>query len=113
MLRSSSGARIRRRSCCSSVVPVAGLQLQTTSSVTAAKPTDVVAYTATFTNTGQVPYYGITVVDDLTDTDAWFVAFAPAPRPRVAVAVLLVGQGTGGSTAAPVAAQMVEAALGR
>ncbi len=53
---------------CSSVVPVAGLELRATSSVTTAKPTDVVAYTSTFTNTGQVPYYGITVVDDLADT---------------------------------------------
>ena len=32
---------------------------------------------------------------DVTDTDAWFTAFAPARRPRVAVAVMLVGQGAG------------------
>jgi cell division protein FtsI/penicillin-binding protein 2 len=50
-------------------------------------------------------------VEDLTDTDAWFVAYAPARRPRVAVAVLLVGQGAGGETAAPVAKLVLQAAL--
>ena len=48
---------------------------------------------------------------DTTDTDAWFVAFAPAAKPQVAVAVLLVGQGAGGETAAPVARAVLEAAL--
>jgi penicillin-binding protein A len=52
-------------------------------------------------------------VDDQTDTDAWFAAYAPAGRPRVAVSVLLVGQGTGGETAAPVARLVLEAALRR
>lgn len=37
------------------------------------------------------------------DTDAWFVAFAPAGDPRIAVGVLLVSAGAGGDTAAPVA----------
>jgi peptidoglycan glycosyltransferase len=50
---------------------------------------------------------------DVTDTDAWFVAFAPAKRPRVAVAVMLVGQGAGGDTAAPAARVVLETALGR
>jgi cell division protein FtsI/penicillin-binding protein 2 len=49
--------------------------------------------------------------DDTTDTDAWFVAFAPAGHPTVAVAVLLVGQGAGGTTAAPAAKTVLEAAL--
>jgi cell division protein FtsI/penicillin-binding protein 2 len=49
---------------------------------------------------------------DTTDTDAWFAAFAPYPRPRVALAVLLVGQGAGGATAAPVARQVLAAAVG-
>ncbi|HVL95676.1 MAG TPA: penicillin-binding transpeptidase domain-containing protein [Solirubrobacteraceae bacterium] len=49
--------------------------------------------------------------DDHTDTDAWFVAFAPARRPRVAVAVLLVGAGAGGETAAPAAKIVLQAAL--
>jgi peptidoglycan glycosyltransferase len=51
--------------------------------------------------------------DDVTDTDAWFAAYAPARRPRVAVAVLLVGQGAGGETAAPVARLVLQAALAR
>ncbi|MDP9385274.1 MAG: penicillin-binding transpeptidase domain-containing protein, partial [Actinomycetota bacterium] len=49
---------------------------------------------------------------DPSDTDAWFTAYAPAGRPRVAVAVLLVGQGSGGETAAPAARQVIQAALG-
>ena len=49
--------------------------------------------------------------EDTTDTDAWFAAFAPLSKPRVAVAVLLVGQGTGGDTAAPAAGQVLKAAL--
>jgi peptidoglycan glycosyltransferase len=49
--------------------------------------------------------------DDTTDTDAWFTAFAPYGKPSVAVAVLLVGQGTGGDTAAPAAGLVLKAAL--
>jgi penicillin-binding protein A len=49
---------------------------------------------------------------DPKDADAWFVAFAPAERPRVAVAVMLVGAGFGGKAAAPVARQVLAAALG-
>jgi cell division protein FtsI/penicillin-binding protein 2 len=49
--------------------------------------------------------------DDLTDTDAWFSAFAPAGHPRVAVGVLLVQSGSGGEFAAPVAKQVLQAAL--
>jgi peptidoglycan glycosyltransferase len=45
------------------------------------------------------------------DADAWFVAFAPAQHPTVAVAVMLVGAGFGGATAAPIAKQVLEAAL--
>ena len=52
-------------------------------------------------------------VDDTTDTDAWFAAYAPARRPRVAVSVLLVGQGAGGETAAPAARLVLQAALKR
>lgn len=48
---------------------------------------------------------------DASDTDAWFVAFAPARAPQVVVAVLLVGQGSGGATAAPAAKPVLEAAL--
>jgi cell division protein FtsI/penicillin-binding protein 2 len=52
-------------------------------------------------------------VEDTTDTNAWFAAYAPYRRPRVAVSVMLVGQGAGGDTAAPVARTVLEAALKR
>jgi penicillin-binding protein A len=48
---------------------------------------------------------------DPANTDAWFVAFAPAQRPRVAVAVMLVGAGAGGKAAAPIARRVLQAAL--
>ena len=47
------------------------------------------------------------------DSDAWFVAFAPAQHPKVAVAVMLVGAGFGGTSAAPIARQVLQAALAR
>ncbi len=50
--------------------------------------------------------------EDKTDTDAWFVGFAPYRNPKVAVAVLLVGQGAGGETAAPAAKTVFQAAVG-
>jgi cell division protein FtsI/penicillin-binding protein 2 len=52
-------------------------------------------------------------VDDGSNTDAWFTAFAPAGRPRIAVAVMLVRNGAGGETAAPAARLVLEHALGR
>jgi len=45
------------------------------------------------------------------NTDAWFVAFAPASAPRLAVAVMLVGAGQGGASAAPIARAVLAAAL--
>ena len=45
------------------------------------------------------------------DTDAWFVAFAPARRPKLAVGVLLVSAGAGGDAAAPVAREILVAGL--
>jgi cell division protein FtsI/penicillin-binding protein 2 len=51
--------------------------------------------------------------EDMTDTDAWFAAFAPMDDPRIAVCVLLVAQGAGGETAAPAARVVLEAALKR
>ena len=47
----------------------------------------------------------------------WFVAFAPADAPKVAVAVLVEDQPsandfTGGQIAAPIAKQVLQAALG-
>lgn len=49
---------------------------------------------------------------DPQNTDAWFAAFAPALAPKIAVGVLLVKDGAGGETAAPVAREVIEAALG-
>ncbi|HZO36269.1 MAG TPA: penicillin-binding transpeptidase domain-containing protein [Solirubrobacteraceae bacterium] len=49
--------------------------------------------------------------DDPTDTDAWFVSFAPSRAPRVVVGVLLVQSGAGGDTAAPAARQVLLAGL--
>jgi peptidoglycan glycosyltransferase len=46
--------------------------------------------------------------------DTWFIAFAPAENPEVAVAVVVSNQAsTGGATAAPIARDMIAAALGR
>jgi penicillin-binding protein 2 len=40
---------------------------------------------------------------------AWFVSYAPADEPRIAVAVLVENMGHGGSWAAPLARQVIEA----
>ena len=48
---------------------------------------------------------------DPRNTDAWFAAFAPALRPHIAVGVMLVRDGAGGATAAPVAREVLAAAL--
>jgi len=42
---------------------------------------------------------------------AWFVAYAPFKHPRIAVAVLLEHMGHGGSAAAPLAKELIEAYL--
>jgi cell division protein FtsI/penicillin-binding protein 2 len=63
---------------------------------------------------GSAPSSGANCVLNTTEpsnTDAWFAAFAPATSPRVAVGVLLVKDGAGGTTAAPVAREVLEAAL--
>ena len=44
---------------------------------------------------------------------AWFAGFAPADSPRVVVAVIVENGGTGGSVAAPIARQVIAAALGQ
>ncbi|MDX6697105.1 MAG: penicillin-binding protein [Solirubrobacteraceae bacterium] len=46
-------------------------------------------------------------------TDAWFIAFAPARRPKVALAVWRLRAGAGGQVAAPIARQILVSALGR
>jgi hypothetical protein len=48
---------------------------------------------------------------DPQNTDAWFAAFAPALTPKIAVGVLMVKDGAGGETAAPIAKDLIEAAL--
>ena len=53
------------------------------------------------------------VVNDTTDTTAWFVAYAPARRPRAVVAVMLPGAGAGGQSAAPIAREVLIRALKR
>lgn len=40
---------------------------------------------------------------------AWFIAFAPAENPTIAIAVLVEGGGSGGSVAAPIAADVLRA----
>jgi cell division protein FtsI/penicillin-binding protein 2 len=48
------------------------------------------------------------------DTDAWFVAFAPAGKSKIAtsaVGVMFVAAGTGGETAAPAAQGVLSAML--
>ena len=46
---------------CSTSIPVANLQILNTADVSTTQPTGVVAYSGVFTNTGQVPYVGISV----------------------------------------------------
>ncbi len=48
---------------------------------------------------------------EAANTDAWFAAFAPALDPKIVVCVMLVKDGAGGDTAAPVAREVMEAAL--
>ena len=40
---------------------------------------------------------------------AWFIAFAPVESPKIAVAVLVEHMGHGGSAAAPLAKEVIEA----
>jgi len=52
---------------CSLAVPVASLQITNTSNVATTTPGSVVRFTATFTNTGQAAYRGITIATDASD----------------------------------------------
>ena len=47
------------------------------------------------------------------ESHAWFAGFAPARDPQVAVVVLVENGGSGGTVAAPVAKQVIAAALSR
>lgn len=53
------------------------------------------------------------LTDDIPDTDAWFVAYAPEQKPRVAVGALFTEAGAGGDVAAPAAREVLVAALPR
>jgi penicillin-binding protein A len=45
--------------------------------------------------------------------DGWFLAFAPAQHPKLAIAVMLIdASGDGGTTAAPIAREILSSALG-
>jgi penicillin-binding protein A len=48
---------------------------------------------------------------DVPETDAWFVAFAPSKRPRIAVGALFPEAGAGGDVAAPAVRGVLAAAL--
>jgi penicillin-binding protein A len=54
---------------------------------------------------------GCDAAAEAANTDAWFAAFAPALHPKIVVGVLMVKDGAGGATAAPVAREVIEAAL--
>ena len=57
-----------------------------------------------------------TVLDEngnKAEPHGWFIAFAPADDPQIAVAVIVENAGYGGQVAAPVAAAMINVALGR
>jgi peptidoglycan glycosyltransferase len=55
---------------------------------------------------------GTAEVDNATSNQAWFICFAPIEDPRMAVAVTVERtQGQGGTEAAPIAAQVLEALL--
>ena len=47
------------------------------------------------------------------NSHAWFLAFAPAQDPVIAVAVIVENGGHGGSVAAPIAGQVIQAAVGQ
>ncbi|RKQ87324.1 cell division protein FtsI/penicillin-binding protein 2 [Solirubrobacter pauli] len=51
------------------------------------------------------------IAQNAANTTAWFVAFAPASNPKVAVAVMLPKAGQGGTSAAPIAKRVIQAAL--
>jgi penicillin-binding protein A len=45
--------------------------------------------------------------------DGWFICFAPARHPKIAIAVMLIdASGDGGTTAAPIAREILQSAFG-
>ncbi len=56
---------------------------------------------------------GTAEVDNATSNQAWFIAFAPVENPRMAIAVTVERtSGQGGTVAAPIAKQVLEALIG-
>ncbi len=62
-----------------------------------------------------VPVAGKTGTAEAGDgtAHAWFIAYAPVEQPRVAVAVIVESGGQGGVVAAPIAGQIIRAAVAR
>jgi peptidoglycan glycosyltransferase len=93
--------------------------LQPLSSQTAAAVRDLMVQvvkngTGTAAAIGGVQVAGKTGTAEVANGEphAWFAAFAPAENPQIVVAVLVENAGTGGSVAAPIARQVISAALG-
>lgn len=68
--------------------------------------------TAQVFTVGQNETYNASRVSERMRDHALFVAFAPVEDPRIAVAVIVENGGHGGSVAAPVARQVIDAYLG-
>jgi penicillin-binding protein 2 len=68
--------------------------------------------TAQVFTVGQKESYNASKVSERMRDHALFIAFAPVEDPRIAVAVLVENGGHGGSTAAPIAREVIDAYLG-
>lgn len=68
--------------------------------------------TAQVFSVGQKESYNASKTPERMRDHALFIAFAPVEDPRIAVAVIVENGGHGGSTAAPVARQVIDAYLG-
>ncbi len=77
---------------CRTSVAIASLQIVNSTDVTTTEPTKVVRHRGTFTNTGQVPYVGITVYDSFVGTldDATYNGDATASSGSL---IIVVGSG--------------------
>jgi peptidoglycan glycosyltransferase len=57
---------------------------------------------------------GTAEIPGTSENQVWFICYAPADKPRLAVAVTIERtQGEGGTVAAPIAKQVLEAMLGK
>ncbi len=77
---------------CTTRVLIAGLRIVNTADVSETLPTGVVRYTGTFTNTGKIPYVGISVSDSFVDAldDAAYNGDAAATSGSL---IIVVGSG--------------------